>query len=72
MESITIKTEFIKLNQLLKWAGLAETGGHANEIIGQGLIKVNGQLETRRGRKIYNGDKVLLEDRYEFLIIREG
>ncbi|NLI60940.1 MAG: RNA-binding S4 domain-containing protein [Clostridiales bacterium] len=72
MERISIKTEFIKLNQFLKWAGIAETGAHANQMIMDGLVKVNSQLETRRGRKIYDGDKVLLDNRYEFLVIREG
>lgn len=72
MEEIVIKTEFIKLNQLLKWAGIADTGSHANDMIAEGLIKVNGQPETRRGKKLYHGDRILLEDRYEYLIIREG
>jgi len=72
LERISIKTEFIKLNQFLKWAGIAETGAHANQMIMDGLVKVNSQLETRRGRKIYDGDKVLLDNRYEFLVIREG
>lgn len=72
MERITIKTEFIKLNQFLKWAGIADTGAHANQMIKDGLVKVNGELETRRGKKIYPGDKILLDDRYEFLVVREG
>jgi len=72
LERITIKTEFIKLNQLLKWAGIADTGAHANQMIKDGLVKVNGELETRRGKKIYPGDKILLDDRYEFLVVREG
>ena len=72
MEKITISTEFIKLNQLLKWAGVADTGAHANQMIQDGLIKVNGQLETRRGKKIYQGDKILVDNRHEFLVIREG
>ena len=72
MEKIEIRTEFIKLNQLLKWAGVADTGAHANQMIIDGLIKVNGEPETRRGRKIYHGDKVLLDNKYEFLIVREG
>ena len=51
MEKITINTEFIKLNQLLKWAGIADTGAHASQMIKDGLVKVNGQLETRRGKR---------------------
>ncbi|NLN41305.1 MAG: RNA-binding S4 domain-containing protein [Clostridiales bacterium] len=72
MERIIINTEFIKLNQLLKWAGIADTGAHANQMIKDGLVKVNGELETRRGKKIYPGDKILLDGGYEFLVVREG
>ncbi|HZJ57963.1 MAG TPA: RNA-binding S4 domain-containing protein [Clostridia bacterium] len=72
MENIVISTEFIKLSQLLKWAGIADTGSRANDMIAEGLIKLNGIPETRRGKKIYHGDKILLEDKYEFLVIREG
>jgi len=72
LERIIINTEFIKLNQLLKWAGIADTGAHANQMIKDGLVKVNGELETRRGKKIYPGDKILLDGGYEFLVVREG
>lgn len=72
MKKIEINTEFIKLNQFLKWAGLADTGSHANQMIIDGLIKVNGEPEIRRGKKLYNGDKVLFDDKYEFLVIKEG
>ncbi|NLJ41003.1 MAG: RNA-binding S4 domain-containing protein [Clostridiales bacterium] len=72
MEKIGIHTEFIKLNQLLKWAGIAHTGAHANEIIGEGLVQVNGEVETRRGRKIYDGDTILMKGEDRFLIVKEG
>ena len=49
---IEIKTEFIKLDSLLKFAGLTDTGGLAKEIIQQGLVKVNGEVCTMRGKKI--------------------
>ena len=58
MAKITIETEFIKLQSLLKLAGMAGTGGEAKVIIQEGLIEVNGEVETRRGRKIIKGDKV--------------
>ena len=51
-ESIKITTEFIKLDSLLKFSGLTETGGFAKEIIQQGLVKVNGEVCTMRGKKI--------------------
>ena len=59
---IDITTEFIKLDQLLKFAGIAETGGHAKEIIQEGIVKVNGQLCEMRGKKIRKGDVVTLDD----------
>lgn len=53
-----IHTEFIKLDQLLKWANLVESGAMAKMVILNGDIKVNGEIETRRGKKIYPGDVV--------------
>lgn len=58
MEKITINTEFIKLDQFLKWVGVAETGSYAKDIIAEGQVKVNGEVETRRGKKLYSGDKI--------------
>ena len=60
MENIYIKDgeEFIKLGQLLKKAGAAESGAFAKEVIVSGDVKVNGETELRRGRKLYEGDVV--------------
>lgn len=58
METIKIRDEFIKLGQLLKLAGLVESGVDAKFVIQDGLVKVNGQVETRRGKKIVAGDVV--------------
>ncbi len=58
MKKIVIETEFIKLNQFLKWAGICDTGGEADIVISQEKVLVNGQIETRRGKKLYSGDKV--------------
>lgn len=58
MEIIKLRDEFIKLGQALKAAGLVESGVDAKEVIVQGLVVVNGEIETRRGRKIYDGDEV--------------
>ncbi|MBP5154435.1 MAG: RNA-binding S4 domain-containing protein [Lachnospiraceae bacterium] len=55
---ITIKDEFIKLGQLLKLADLVDSGAHAKEVITEGLVKVNGETDLRRGRKCVRGDKV--------------
>ncbi len=53
-----IKTEFIKLDQLLKFSGLCDTGGFAKELIQQGEVMVNGEVCTMRGKKIRSGDTV--------------
>jgi ribosome-associated protein len=59
---IKIKTEFIKLDSLLKFAGVVETGGIGKEIIAEKRIKVNGEICTMRGKKIRNGDRVQIEE----------
>ena len=48
--------EFIKLGQAVKAAGLVESGVEAKEVIQQGRVSVNGEVDTRRGRKLYAGD----------------
>lgn len=58
MEFIKLREEFIKLGQALKAAGLVESGVEAKEVIQDGLVKVNGEVDTRRGRKLYAGDVV--------------
>ena len=55
---IEIKTEYIKLEQLLKYANLVETGGMAKQAIQEVLVLLNGEVEVRRGKKIYKGDIV--------------
>ena len=58
MEKIILRDEFIKLGQALKAVGLVESGVDAKFVIQDGLVKVNGQTETQRGKKLYAGDKV--------------
>lgn len=58
MEIIKLREEFIKLGQALKAAGLVESGVEAKEVIQDGLVKVNGEVDTRRGKKLYDGDIV--------------
>ncbi|MGN0531558.1 MAG: RNA-binding S4 domain-containing protein [Eubacterium sp.] len=57
-EEIKIKTDFIQLQSLLKFKGISETGGQAKEFIQDGIIKVNGEVCTARGKKIRPGDVV--------------
>ena len=55
-ETIKLRDEYIKLGQALKAAGLVESGVDAKYVISEGKVKVNGQVETRRGRKLFEGD----------------
>ena len=61
MQKILIHTEFIKLDALLKYAGLCETGGEAKELVQGGAVKVNGEVCTMRGKKIRPGDTVSVD-----------
>lgn len=58
MYEIKLRDEYIKLGQALKAAGLVSSGVEAKEVIQEGLVKVNGETDTRRGRKLYRGDVV--------------
>ena len=61
METLYLKDDFIKLGQALKAAGLVESGVDAKFVIQDGLVKVNGEVDDRRGRKLYDGDIVEFE-----------
>ena len=61
METIKLREEYIKLGQALKAAGLVESGVEAKEVIVDGLVKVNGETDTRKGRKLYAGDIVTFD-----------
>lgn len=58
MEIIKLRDEYIKLGQALKAANLVEDGVDAKYVIQDGLVTVNGEVDTRRGRKLYDGDMV--------------
>lgn len=62
-DEIGIKTEFIRLDALLKLAGMVSTGGHAKMAIQQGQVKVNGETCLMRGKKLRPGDTVEFEGR---------
>ena len=68
MES-KIRDEFIKLGQALKLAGVVEDGVEAKYAIQDGLVQVNGEVDQRRGRKVYEGDVITFEDQ-EIKVIR--
>ncbi len=58
MFTIKLREDYIKLGQALKFAGLVESGVDAKFVIQDGLVKVNGSIETQRGKKLVAGDKV--------------
>lgn len=58
---IGISTDYIKLDSLLKFAGVVETGGEAKEAVQSGQVQVNGEVCTMRGKKLRPGDVVTLE-----------
>ena len=57
---IEITTDYIKLDQLLKFSGEAASGTDAKYYITEGMVKLNGEVELRRGKKIYKGDTVTI------------
>lgn len=61
MIEIKLNSDYIKLDQVLKLSDVASTGGHAKFLINEGLVKVNGEVETRRGRKLKVDDLVEIE-----------
>ena len=70
MEShaIQIKTEYIKLQDLLKFAGAVETGGDAKLIIQEGRVTVNGETCTMRGKKMRPGDRAVIDGELELVV----
>ncbi len=68
MEKVEISTEYIKLDQFLKWSGACDNGAIAKSFILDGFVKVNGNVEIQRGKKLRNGDIVEFENKkYEVL-----
>jgi len=68
LEKISINTEFIKLDAMLKYAAAVGTGGEAKLVISEGMVEVNGEVCTMRGKKLHAGDKVKFQD-MEFEIV---
>ena len=63
IEKVKISTEFIKLDQFLKWLAVVDSGSEAKQVILDGMVKVNGDVEKRIGRKIYPDYKVEVFDK---------
>ena len=74
MEKVNVAPPFIKLEQFLKFANIAETGGMAKLMITDGIVTVNGEVCLMRGKKLYNNDIVRVnfeEDTEEYLCVIE-
>ena len=70
VEEIKIDTDYITLGQLLKLAGFIQTGGEAKWYLAENRVLVNGVEESRRGRKLRNGDRIQLNETRTFIITR--
>lgn len=70
-QDFTLKTEYIDLSQLLKAAGLAMSGGEAKFFVTEGLVQVNGELESRKRRKLRGGDVVVFDNEHKVCIITD-
>lgn len=71
MIPVVIGTEFIKLEAALKYANATESGGEAKAVIQDGLVAVNGEICTMRGKKLYPGDKVSYEENVYLICVHE-
>ncbi|PCE16204.1 RNA-binding protein [Microbacterium sp. SZ1] len=63
IDEISIGGEMIRLGQFLKYSGLLDSGGDAKEVVIDGFVKVNGEVDRRRGRQLHDGDLVTFEGR---------
>lgn len=68
MQEVSISTEFIKLDQFLKYIGVAQTGGHSKEMIKNGEVKVNGEIALERGKKIRVGNIVEISGEGTYIV----
>ncbi len=69
MEQVKIKTEYIKLDQILKFAAIVQSGGEAKMLINDGQVLVNGEVCLKRGKKIRKDDIIEVVDHKKFVVI---
>ncbi|SHI15512.1 RNA-binding S4 domain-containing protein [Sporanaerobacter acetigenes] len=69
MKKIKIDTEYIKLDQFLKYIGVVQTGGQGKILIEEKKVEINGEVVTERGKKIRRGDKIKIKDVDDFVVI---
>lgn len=72
MELVKITSEYIELSQFLKFANITMSGGEAKAMVQAGIVEVNGVLEKRRGRKLYPGDVISVENMGSWTIVKDG
>lgn len=71
-ETVAIITEFITMDKLLKFSGVADTGGQAFLMVEDGFVKLNGKLVTEKRKKVFPGDVVNIDDQIELTITKEA
>lgn len=71
-ENVTITTEFITMDKLLKFSGVAETGGQAFLMVEDGVVKLNGKTITEKRKKVYPGDVVNVDNQIELTVTVEA
>jgi ribosome-associated protein len=72
VDDVEVDGDGIGLGQLLKFAGIATSGGEARAMLDDGLVRVNGEPEARRGRKLRDGDVVTVEGGAELRVVARG
>ena len=70
-ENVTIITEFITMDKLLKFSGVADTGGQAFGMVEDGIIQLNGKIVTEKRKKVFPGDIVNIDNQIELTITKE-
>ena len=70
-ENIAITTECITMDKLLKFSGVADTGGQAFLMVEDGIIKLNGKLVMEKRKKVFPGDVVNIDDQIELTVSKE-
>lgn len=70
-EKVYIETDYMTLSQLLKYAGIIGTGGQAKWFLSEYIVYVDGELEERRGRKLYPGQRIDIPDEGSYLIVSQ-
>ncbi len=71
-EAVEITTEFITMDKLLKFSGIADTGGQAFLMVEDGVVRLNGQLVTEKRKKVYPGDVVNIDEQIELTVVKEA